>query len=268
VTAGPRALSASPRGPLVHALFVFLVLAASLAACGSNSLTPAAPTGQPTAGASASLASAGSPPPPASPDPGQTALTKFFTLVTGASFAYQATFTGSSHHTIDILPISKGLLQVSGSDVLVRATFTFKDGARITVEHRSVGGRGWIRYATEAWKGLTKFGPANSMAAFAAVHAPPDVVYLGPVTAGGKTAYSVSMASVIVNPIMIPASNLTEIAVTSSKLMLLIDAAGRPLSGTATITGRGRVSGQLQEIVIDLNLAFIKVGQKVTITAP
>jgi hypothetical protein len=267
VTAGPRALPASPRGPLVHALFVFLVLAASLAACGSNAPTPA-PTGQPTAGTSASPASARSPAPPASPDPGQTALTKFFTLVTGAGFAYQATFTGSSHHTIDILPISKGLLQVSGSDVLVRATFTFKDGARITVEHRSVGGRGWIRYATEAWKRLAKFGPANSMAAFAAVHAPPDVVYLGPVTAGGKTAYSVSMASVIVNPIMIPASNLTEVAVTSSKLALLIDAAGRPLSGTATITGRGRVSGQLQEIVIDLKLAFIKVGQKVTITAP
>jgi hypothetical protein len=248
-------------------LLVFLVLAALLAACGSASPTPAA-TDQATAGTSASPAFVRSPAPLASPDPGQAALTKFFTLVTGAGFAYQATFTGSSHHTVDILPISKGLLQVSGSNVLVRATFTFKDGAQVTVEHRSVGGRGWIRYATEAWKGLTKFGPADSMAAFAAVHAPPDVVYLGPVTAGGKTAWSVSMASVIVNPIMIPASNLTEIAVTSSKLILLIDAAGRPLSGTATITGRGRVSGQLQEIVIDLKLAFIKVGQKVTIAAP
>ena len=268
MTAEPRALPASPRGPLVHALFVFLVLAASLAACGSSSPTPAPPTDPPAAGTSASPTSPGSPAPTASPDPGQAALTKFFTLVTGTGFAYQATFTGSSHHTIDILPISKGLLQVSGSNVLVRATFTFKDGAQITVEHRSVGGRGWIRYATQAWKVLTKFGPADSMAAFAAVHAPPDVVYVGPVTAGGKTAYSVSLASVIVNPIMIPASNLTEIAVTSSKLVLLIDAAGRPLSGTATITGRGRVSGQLQEIVIDLKLAFIKVGQKVTITAP
>jgi hypothetical protein len=76
------------------------------------------------------------------------------------------------------------------------------------------------------------------------------------------------MASVIVNPIMIPASNLTEVAVTESKLTLLIDAAGRPLSGTATITGRGRVSGQLQEIIIDLNVTFTKVGQKVTIAAP
>jgi len=268
VTAGPRALHAPPRGPRAHALVVVLVLAALPAGCGNTSPTPAAATDQPTAGTSASPASVRSPAPPASPDPGQAALTKFFTLVTGAGFAYQATFTGSSHHTVDILPISKGLLQVSGSNVLVRATFTFKDGAQITVEHRSVGGRGWIRYATEAWQGLAKFGPADSMAAFAAVHAPPDVVYLGPVTAGGKTAYSVSMASVIVNPIMIPASNLTEIAVTSSKLILLIDAAGRPLSGTATITGRGRVSGQLQEIVIDLKLTFIKVGQKVTITAP
>jgi hypothetical protein len=248
---------------------VLLLLAATaVAACGSASPTPAAPTVPPTARIAPSPPSTGSSGPPASQDPGQVALTKFFALATGAGFAYQATFTGSSHHTIDILPISKGLLQVSGSDVLVRATFTFKDGARVTVEHRSVAGRGWIKYGSEAWQGLTKFGPANSMAAFAAVHAPPDVAYVGPVTTGGKTAYSVSMASVIVNPIMIPASNLTEVAVTESKLTLLIDAAGRPLSGTATITGRGRVSGQLQEIIIDLNVTFTKVGQKVTIAAP
>jgi hypothetical protein len=67
---------------------------------------------------------------------------------------------------------------------------------------------------------------------------------------------------------MIPAGNLTERAITDSKLVLLIDADGKPLSGTATITGRGRVSGQLQEIVIDLKVTFLKVGQKVTIAAP
>jgi hypothetical protein len=187
--------------------------------------------------------------------------------VTADRFAYQATFTGESRHTVDILPMTKGLLQVNGDDVLVRTTFTFKDG-RVPVEHRSVGGRGWIKYGTAAWKRMTKFGPASSMAAFAAVHGPPDIKYVGPVQAGGKTAFQVSMPSVIVNPIMIPASNLTEEAVTSSKLVLVIDAAGRPLSGTATITGRGRVSGQLQEIVINLKLAFLKVGQKVTIAAP
>jgi hypothetical protein len=268
VTAAPRSPAAAPGGSLVRLVALLVALVLMVAACGSDSATPAGPTRPPTPRVSAAAAGSHSPSPSASRDPGLAALTKFFTLVTADRFAYQATFTGDSHHTVDILPITKGLLQVSGDDVLVRTTFTFKDGAKVPVEHRSVGGRGWLKYGSTGWKRMTKFGPASSMAAFAAVHGPPDIAYVGPITVGGKTAYQVSMPSVIVNPIMIPASNLTEVAVTSSKLVLTIDAAGRPLSGTAKITGRGRVSGQLQEIVINLKLAFIKVGQKVTIAAP
>ena len=239
----------------------------ALVGCDNQSTAPTTGSGTP-AGSSASPAAGASAKPIASRDPGQVALTKFFALATDETFAYQATFTGASRHTVDILPISKGLLQVSGADVRVRATFTYKNGTKTTVEHRAIGGRGWIRYGSEAWEQMTGFGPEHSMAAFAAVHAPPDVTYLGPVKTGGETAYQVSIASVIVNPIMIPASNLTDVAVTDSKLTLVIDADGRPLSGTAAITGRGRVSGQLQELVIDLKLAFVKVGQKVKISAP
>ena len=244
-----------------------LLLALALAGCEGQSTTPTGPGTSTTAQATASVV-VGSPKPVASRDPGQAALTKFFTLVTDDGFSYQATFTGKSRHTVDILAISKGLLQVYGADVLVRATFTYRSGTRYVVEHRSVGGKGWIKYGSEPWVRLAAFGPANSMAAFAAVHAPPDVTYLGPTKAGGKTAYQVQMASAIVSPLMIPAGNLTERAITDSKLVLLIDADGKPLSGTATITGRGRVSGQLQEIVIDLKVTFLKVGQKVTIAAP
>jgi len=68
--------------------------------------------------------------------------------------------------------------------------------------------------------------------------------------------------------VMIPASNLTEVEVTSPKLVVLVDTRGRPVRGTAEITGRGRVSGQLQEIVIDLEVTFTKVGQPVSIAAP
>jgi hypothetical protein len=245
-----------------------LVLSLALVGCDGHTTAPTGPGASPTARASASPASGGSAKPAASRDPGQVALTKFFTLVTDDAFAYQATFTGASHHTTDILAISKGLLQVSGANVMVRATFTYKSGTRYVVEHRSVGGKAWIKYGSLPWARLSAFGPADSMAAFAAVHAPPDVTYLGPTKAGGKTVYQVQIASAVVSPLMIPAGNLTERAITDSKLVLLIDANGRPLSGIATITGRGRVSGQLQEIVIDLKLAFLKVGQKVTISAP
>jgi hypothetical protein len=236
--------------------------------CGSEAAAPAGLTRSPTVAPSAGPTIGGSLGPTPTRDPGQVALTKFFALATDDGFAYQATFTGKSRHTVDVLPITNGILQVNGRDVRVRATFTFKDGARIAVEHRSVAGKGWIRFGTSGWLGMTRFGPADSMAAFAAVHGPPDVTYLGPVTTGGKTAYRITMPSVIVNPIMIPASNLTERVITSSRLELLVDAAGRPLSGKASIDGQGRVSGQLQEIVIDLNLTFVKVGQKVTIAAP
>ena len=248
---------------------VVLLVSLAVVGCGSQSTGPNTVATSPTTETSASPPAGGSQKPIASRDPGQAAMTKFFALVTGDAFAYQATFTGESHHTTDILPISKGALMVSGKNVRVRATFTHKrTGAVITVEHREVGGRGWIKFGSQAWQRLAAFDEASSMGAFAAVRVPTDVTYLGPVEGGNTTAYRVSMPSVIVNPIMIPFSNLSDTAISDSKLELTIDASGKPLSGTSTITARGRISGQLQEIVIDLKLTFLKVGQKVTISAP
>ena len=253
------------RWPIAAAVIISIVLAA----CGANQVTPASPTA--SAGSrpssSAGLVPSGSPKPSPTSDPGLAALTRFFALVKAKGFSYQAAFTGESRHTVDIVPISKGLLQVSGKNVRVRATFKFRDGT-LTSEHRSVDGVGWIRFDTTAWRKLASFGPEDSMAAFAQVHAPTDVTYLGPVKKGTKTFYGVRIPSVIVNPVMIPAANLTEQVVTDSRLDVLVDANGRPVSATGTITGHGRVSGQLQEIVIDLTVTFSKVGQAVTITAP
>ena len=195
-------------------------------------------------------------------------MNAFVALVTKAGFSYQATFTGQSRHTTTILPLSKGLLQVSGDDVLVQVTFRFPEGNSYAVEHRYVAGKSWIRYdVTEKWQRLT-YKPLDSMAAFAAVHSKTDLTYLGPLKSGGKTYYQVSIRSAIVNPVMIPARNLTEAVVTNPKLTVLLDAAGRPVKGTAQIDGRGRISGQLQEIVIDLAITFTNVGQAVVIHAP
>jgi hypothetical protein len=203
----------------------------------------------------------------AKPDPAARAVNGFVALVTRKGFSYQATFTGQSRHTTDILPISKGLLQVSGADVLVRATWKFPTGSN-AVEHRYVDGKAWVRFdTTDTWHRLT-FRPADSMAAFASIRSKSDVIYLGPITSDGKTTYKVSFRSAIVNPVLIPAGNLSDTVLTTPKLTLLIDAAGRPIKGTAEIDGRGRVSGQLQEIVIDLTVKFVKLGQAVSIKAP
>jgi hypothetical protein len=243
---------------------VGVVIAVAACASSTTAPTPSAPTtSTPSPGPSASRAPSASP----KADRATAALNAFVALVTKDGFSYQATFTGDDRHTTDILPITRGLLQVSGEDVLVRATFGFP-GRRYPVEHRYVGGKGWIRYdTTDTWHAL-KMVPAETMAAFAAVKRVTDLTYLGPVTSGGKTLYRVSFRSAIVNPIMIPARNLTETVLTSPELTLLIDAAGRPVRGTAEIDGRGRVSGQLQEIVIDLDVTFTRVGQAVTIKAP
>jgi hypothetical protein len=213
-------------------------------------------------------------PPPATarptptPDPAAIAIAAFVDLVSAKDFSYQATFSGKDRHSTDILPVTKGLLQVSGANVLVRATFAFPSGGAYVVEHRVVGGKAWIKYdKTEPWE-RTPFKAADTPAAYAAVRTTADVTYLGPVKSGGKTYYQVSFRSAIVNPVMIPAVNLTETALTTPKLTLLIDAAGRPIKGSAEIDGKGRVSGQLQEIVIEVDATFTKVGQPVTIKAP
>jgi len=267
VTDAPRPsaapLSGGPR--TVLAVLVAFVIGV-VAACDSSAPTPT-PTPTLPPAPSASSASSVNPSASARVDPGTTALTAFVALVTKAGFSYQATFTGHSRHTTDIFPISKGLLQVSGADVLVRATWTLPDHS-YPVEHRYVGGKAWIRfYLSDTWHRLT-FQKADSMAAFASVHSTADVTYLGPIKSGGTIYYQVSFRSAIVNPVMIPFSNLSDPVLTKPRLTLLIDGAGRPVKGTADIEGQGRISGQLQEIVIDLALAFTKVGQAVTIKAP
>lgn len=249
-------------------LALLVAAIAILTGCGATS-SPTAPATTASARPSTSVAASARPStPPPSADPGTLAVQRFVAFASKADASYQATFTGQSRHTTDILPISKGLLQVSGPNVLVRATFTFPNGRPYTTEHRFVGGTAWIRYSPEPWERLRGFTEASSMAAFPNVHAATDVTYLGPKTVGGKVLYQVQVKSAIVHPVMIPAGNLTEETVTSPKLIVLVDAAGRPVRGTAEIRGRGRISRQLQEIVIDLELTFTKVGQPVKISAP
>ena len=133
----------------VATAFMVVALTLAIGACENQSTAPGTPT--PTAAVRTSPSpAAASPRPSASPDAGRVAMTKFVSLVTSDAFAYQATFTGESRHTVDILPISKGLLQVSGGNVLVQATFRFRTGTRVAVEHRSVGGKDWLRYGSEA----------------------------------------------------------------------------------------------------------------------
>lgn len=235
--------------------------------CGSQT-SPSVATPSPGSSSTPTAAASISPAPSRPADPATAALNAFVSFATGPKTSYQGTFTGHQRATVTIVNITKGVLQVSGGNVLVRATFTFPRGDAYAVEHRFVDGKAWLRTAPNPWRRMTGFGPAQSMAAFAGVHTAADVTPLGPVTVKGKTYYKLRIPSAIVNPIMVPAINLSDRAVTSSRLDLLVDGAGHPVSGEAEITGRGRVSGQLQEIAIDLVVTFTNLGRPVSISAP
>jgi hypothetical protein len=264
VTDAPRRSAAALSGGPRPAFAVLAALVIGLAAACGNAT---APTAAPTLTAAPSIRAPASRAPSSSPsaDPGIAAVKAFVALVSKKGFSYQASFTGQSRGSVDLLPLT-GITQVSGTDVLVRVTFTFQT-QRFPVEHRDVAGKAWIRYATGGWQRIP-LAPADSMGAFADIHTAADVTYLGPITFGSASDYQVSFRSAIVNPVMIPFSNLTATTLTAPTLKLLIDAAGRPIKGTAAVNARGRISGQLQEIVIDLSVAFTKLGQAVTIKAP
>jgi hypothetical protein len=245
-----------------------VVLAIVLAGCGATPPTQAGtavPSAPPISAAPSAAASRAAPASPGAA-PETAAIAAFVKLVTKTGFSYQVTFKGLSRHTTTKLPV-KGAIAVSGRDYRVTADFTFENGTT-GVEHRYVGGKAWVRFTGDTWRRLTGFMPAASMSPFASVAGVEAVRFSGTKKADGRTLYVVQIASLPVSPILIPATNLSAETVTRSVLDLAIDDAGRPVSGTVSTTGTGRVSGQLQEIVIELDLTFTKIGQKVTISAP
>jgi hypothetical protein len=269
VTDTPRSSAAALSGGPRLSLAVLVAIVVGVAAgCGSAAPSgPAVPFVASFPPASQSATPSGSASASAKAESATGAVDAFVALVTKDGFSYQATFSGQDRHTTDIFPLSRGLLQVSGSDVRLQATLTFH-GKRYAFEHRWVKGKAWIKYDTDdKWRHLT-WSAADTMAAFASIHGKTDVSYNGPVKSGGKTYYQVTFRSAIVNPAILPFSNISDTALKSPTLTLLIDAAGRPVKGTAEIDGPGRISGQLQEIVIDLTVTFTKVGQAVAIKAP
>jgi hypothetical protein len=243
-----------------------VLMAAVVVGCGATQPTQSSVATSSPSAIAATPPTSHAPATSPSPAPQEAAIAAFVKLVTKSNFAYQATFKGLSRHTTARIPVT-GAFAVSGRDYRLAAAFKFNDGTA-TVEHRYVDGKAWFRFNGASWRTFTNFTPAFSMSPFAHVKAVGDVRYVGTEKVGGKTVRRIQIDSVPFHPSLIPASNLSQEAVTSGTLELLIDDAGRPISGSASVKGTGRVSGQLQEIVIELDLTFTKLGQKVTVSAP
>jgi hypothetical protein len=236
----------------------FALLGGCMQAASPSATPPPSAVSSPGPSASGPSAAPSKPPP-------QAAIQAFVDRVSEPGFSYTATLSGGSRHSTDILPI-KGSLAVSGADYALVANFTFPD-ERVTarVEQRYVKHVGWVRFHPERWQKLKAFGEDDVLSPFVGVLAPSDVTLLE--TLRNKT-FRVRISALLLHPSLIPAFNVTEERVERTRLDLVIDERGRPLSGAWQLNGTARVFGQLQEVVMELNVKFARVGGRVTVRAP
>jgi hypothetical protein len=246
-----------------------LVLAAlAVTACSPSTPGPTPPGGL------ATLAIDPTPPqtappsrPPATPSPADAAIARLVALALDAGTTYEVAITGRSRHSADILPIT-GTLQVAGADSRLVADFVFPDaGGEAAIELRTIEGEAWLRYEGEAFGESGPVAPEEAPNPFALIEEADDITLVSEEPdADGR--YQVAFESMVIHPVFIPAVNLSEESVKESTLTLLIEADGRPVSGSWELTGQGRISRQLQEIVMELDLTFSKLGSDISISQP
>lgn len=252
-------------GTAVRLAVAVSVAAALIGGCTGRGLpipTPAPSTGPSVAATSAPAESA-------SPD-APSAVDAFRALVTSGSLTYRIAVKGDVLATVSDLTI-KGSIAVAGKNVATSTSYVFDDGFAASVDTRYVGGAYWVRAKgsglSSAWEKAKNVSAV--VAPFLNADAPAAISDFGPRTVNGKTVRSLQvLGGRLLDPFTIPAINLSEERVTSSILQLNVDANGRPLSGHWKQTGQGRVSGQLQEIDVDVDVTFSDVGGKVSVTAP
>lgn len=224
----------------------------------------------PSAGATSSAGSVPSPTAKAS----VTAIAAFVERATSGKLTYRMAFKGTVRASADTLPIA-GTMDVAGTDFASSFTYDFSrdypDLGKERVQVRGVKGKGYIKRGSKAWQGIKGFGLGHSYVPFKTVATPDDVRYLGPVRAGGATLHKVGITgAVLLHPNTIPYDVQKE-TVDDTELIVVIDEAGRPRSGTWRLWGKARVglgAGQLQRVVYELDLTFSKVGAKITIKRP
>jgi hypothetical protein len=220
-------------------------------------------------------------PPPASVDPSATpssgdpsasaeppsAVERFRALVSDPGFSARISLSGDVLATVSDLTVS-GSLALSGDNASTSTKYKFDDGHTDTVQTRLVGGKLWTKLNGASWK-TAKLVATTAVDPFSGAQSPAGVVDGGAKTVKGKSLRMLTVqGGRLLDLTTIPAYNLTEERVTTSILTVYVDGAGRPVSGHWVQRGQGRVSGQLQEVDVDVDLTFSGVGSSISITAP
>ena len=227
---------------------------------------PAAPS-RPLATLSFPPAPTRRPTPQPTPSPADVAIEAFVALVVADGFSYVASVDGRSRHSADILPV-EGSLSVAGADSRLVANFVFPEaGGEAEIDVRVVDRTTWYREVGFDWERLGELTDEEAPNPFALLEDVDDVTLVEALDTD-TPRYRVELEGMVIHPGLIPAVNLSNEDVDRTELLVVIDEAGRPIEASWTLRGKGRVSNQLQEIVIELDLSFTKLGERITISAP
>jgi hypothetical protein len=206
------------------------------------------------------------------PPDNEIARRAFVDKVLAGNLTYHATFAGDVFGAGNSLPVS-GSLDVAGADYQLVAVYTLPEvrgepqEARFSI--RYVGGTAWVRMDAGKWADQPDFQPGETNSPFAFVARVTDLRFTKTERVDGATLHHFEFdRSQVIGLKQIQAANLTNEDLKRSTFELVLDDDGTPLSGTARIEGVGRVSGQLQEIIVQLDLVFSKVGADMVIKAP
>lgn len=213
------------------------------------------------------------PKPSVSAAPQVVAIGRFVGHATSGSWSYRVAFDGYAALSADKALVT-GRMDVAGLDFATTIDYDFSkehpDLGTIRTLVRAVEGKAWQRLGKGAWKAISSYDEKDSNAPFAMVMSIRDIRFLGTEMIDGKTVHRVAIAdAVLIHPRTLPGTVLEE-RIRTTTLEVVVDGSGRPIRGAWTLEGQARVgqSGQLQQVVYNLTMAFSKVGAKLTIERP
>ncbi len=210
------------------------------------------------------------------PPPGEQARAAFVARALAGNLTYHATFVGTVYGVGDDLPVA-GSLDVAGDDYQLEATYTLPKPPKPPKQPkpdpsygiRYVGGTAWVRIDGGKWAKDADFLATVTNSPFAFIASDSDVTLERSDTVSGTSLHHVTFVrTLVIDLSQIRADNLTDEELTRSRFDLVLDDDGDPVSGTARVEGTGRVSGRLHEIIVQVDLAFSKVGADIVIKAP
>jgi len=230
-----------------------LVAGAIAAACSTPAATPLY-----------SLVIDSTPTPPA----GEQARQAFVESVLAGDLTYHATFEGNVFGAGNIVAV-KGSLDVAGTEYQLAASYIFPEPPNASYSIRYVADTAWVRIDGGRWQDDEAFRASDTNSPFAFVTRDRDVQFAKTEIVAGERFHHVTFDRTnVIGLTQIRAANLANEDLKRSSFELVLDDHGTPVSGTARIEGIGRVSGQLQEIIVQLDLVFSKVGADIVIKAP